>query len=138
MTLAVSATLSPLAAEDEAALDMEMTFPPSSYMAASKLMRVLVEGSKKRVASFFPWQISEYFSGWAMMSLAQAMSSSSSCVERSTMSIRLLFIYLSAPVLIQLSSEGLFLKAMSLWISSGLIYPCSAATSAMQSKLVRE
>ena len=43
-------------------LDMEVapgsakliTSPPRSFIADSKLMRVLVEGSKKRVASTFP------------------------------------------------------------------------------------
>jgi len=54
--LAVSATLSPLAAEEEAASVTESTLPPSSYMAASKLSRVRVEGSKNSVASFFPAQ----------------------------------------------------------------------------------
>ena len=57
MTLAVSATLSPLAAEELWASEKPITLPPSSYMAASKLRRVRVEGSKNRVASFLPRQI---------------------------------------------------------------------------------
>ena len=43
-------------------------------MAASKLRRVRVEGSKNSVASFLPWQASAYFWGFAMMSIAQSMS----------------------------------------------------------------
>ena len=49
---AVSATLSPLAAEEELASLKPITLPPSSSIAASKLRRVRVEGSKNRVASF--------------------------------------------------------------------------------------
>ena len=52
MTLAVSATLSPLAAEELWASEKPSTWPPSSYMAASKDSRVRVEGSKNSVASF--------------------------------------------------------------------------------------
>ena len=42
---AVSATLSPLAAEELWASEKPRTWPPSSYMADSKLRRVRVEGS---------------------------------------------------------------------------------------------
>ena len=42
--------------EELCASENPMTFPPNSYMAASKLSLVRVEGSKKRVASFFPRQ----------------------------------------------------------------------------------
>ena len=48
----MSATLSPLAAEELAASEKPRTCPPSSYIAASKERRVRVEGSKKSVASF--------------------------------------------------------------------------------------
>ena len=37
---------------EELASEKPMTLPPSSSMAASKLSRVRVEGSKNRVASF--------------------------------------------------------------------------------------
>ena len=47
-----------LTAEQElAAAGTESTWPPNSYMAASKLRRVRVEGSKNSVASFLPRQI---------------------------------------------------------------------------------
>ena len=42
---AVSATLSPLVAEELCASWKPSTWPPSSYMADSKLSRVRVEGS---------------------------------------------------------------------------------------------
>ena len=42
----VSETLSPLAAEELCASEKPRTCPPSSYMAASKLSLVRVEGSK--------------------------------------------------------------------------------------------
>ena len=48
----VSATLSPFAAEELLASEKPSTLPPSSSIAASKLSLVLVEGSKKSVASF--------------------------------------------------------------------------------------
>ena len=54
----VSATLSPFAAELASAPATVITFPPSSYIAASKLSRVRVLGSKNSVASFFRWQAS--------------------------------------------------------------------------------
>ena len=41
-----------LEAEEELASEKPMTLPPSSSMAASKLKRVRVEGSKNRVANF--------------------------------------------------------------------------------------
>ena len=90
--MAVSATLSPLAAELLWASEKPKTLPPSSYMAASKLSRVRVEGSKNRVASFRPRHFSLYFLGFSMMSLAVAMSSSSSSTDRSRMLMTLLFI----------------------------------------------
>ena len=52
MVFAVSAMLSPLEAEEELASLKPITLPPSSNMAASKLSRVRVEGSKNKVASF--------------------------------------------------------------------------------------
>ena len=45
MTRMVSATLSPLAAEEESAEEKPMTLPPNSSMADSKLRRVRVLGS---------------------------------------------------------------------------------------------
>ena len=39
-------------AEELAASEKPSTFPPNSIIAASKLSRVRVEGSKKSVASF--------------------------------------------------------------------------------------
>ena len=50
--------LSPFAAELASAPATVITFPPSSYMAASKLSRVRVLGSKNSVASFFRRQAS--------------------------------------------------------------------------------
>ena len=125
MTLAVSATLSPLAADELELSEKPMTWPPSSYMAASKLSLVLVDGSKKRVASFFPSHLWAYASGLAMMSMAVWMRLSSSSAVKSSMLMRFLMFYFS---FIQLSSDGSFLRAMSLSMSSGLIYPSSAAT----------
>ena len=52
MTLAVSATLSPLDADDESAEENPRTLPPNSSIAASKLNLVLVLGSKNSVANF--------------------------------------------------------------------------------------
>ena len=59
ITFAVSAMLSPLDADDVDADEKPITLPPSSSIAASKLRRVLVEGSKKSVASFLPLHLSE-------------------------------------------------------------------------------
>ena len=87
--MAVSATLSPFAAELVPAPVTLSTLPPSSYMAASKLSRVRVLGSKNRVASFFPWQASLYFSGRAIISSAVSISASSSSGVRSGTSITL-------------------------------------------------
>ena len=58
LTFAVSAMLSPLDADDVDADEKPITLPPSSSIAASKLRRVLVEGSKKSVASFLPLHLS--------------------------------------------------------------------------------
>ena len=78
------------AAEDEAASEKPSTCPPSSYMAASKLRRVRVEGSKNSVASFLPRQASAYFCGSAMMSSAVAMRAAISSAESSRILMRLL------------------------------------------------
>ena len=58
----VSATLSPLAAEELLAPAKPRTVPPNSSIAASKESLVLVEGSKKRVASFLCLHLSQYSS----------------------------------------------------------------------------
>ena len=89
-TFAVSAILSPFEAEEEFASEKPRTLPPSSYIAASKLSLVLVEGSKKSVASFLPRHLSAYFAGFFLMSDAVAISESISSRERSRISIRLL------------------------------------------------
>ena len=86
-------------------------------MAASKLRRVRVEGSKNSVASFFRSQAWAYLSGFERMSWAVASRPSISSVVRSRMSMTLRFIYLLPPI--QDSSEGLFRKAMSLSTSEG-------------------
>ena len=45
ITRVVSATVSPLLTDDEAASEKPITLPPSSIMAEVKLRRVRVEGS---------------------------------------------------------------------------------------------
>ena len=86
----LSATLSPFEADELCASEKPRTLPPSSSIAASKLRRVLVDGSKNRVASFLPLHFSLYFSGFAIISLATPISSSISPVVSSEISIRLL------------------------------------------------
>ena len=53
--IAVSATVSPLAADELSAEAMLITPPPSLCIAVSKERRVRVLGSKKRVAKIFPF-----------------------------------------------------------------------------------
>ena len=50
----VSATLSPLEAEELAAAEKPSTWPPRESIALSKLRRVRVDGSKKSVARILP------------------------------------------------------------------------------------
>ena len=47
-----------------------MVFPPSLSMAASKLRRVRVEGSKNMLARIFPLSMSEPFAARGSMVLA--------------------------------------------------------------------
>ncbi len=82
--------VSPLVAELLLASEKPSTLPPRLSIADSKESRVRVEGSKNSVASFLWRHTSWYFSGWAMMSSATAISSSISSVVRSVMSIRCL------------------------------------------------
>ena len=84
----MSDTLSPLAALELSAEEKPSTPPPSSSIAASKLNRVRVLGSKKRVASFLPAQACEKAARSAMMRSAVSASSSISSLLRSVMSIR--------------------------------------------------
>ena len=92
--MAVSAILSPLLAEEELASEKPMTLPPSSSIAASKLSRVRVEGSKNSVASFLPLQASPYSAGFSLIWQAVCIRSSSSSTEKSVISIKLLIILL--------------------------------------------
>ena len=84
----MSDTLSPFDAELDCASEKPSVLPPRSSIAASKLRRVLVEGSKKSVASFFPTQALLYFAGSAMISFAVSISESISSTVRSIISIR--------------------------------------------------
>ena len=68
-----------------------ITLPPSSSIAASKLKRVRVDGSKNKVASFLPWHFVLYLAGFAMISIAVFINSSISAVVNETISI-ILFI----------------------------------------------
>ena len=105
----VSATLSPLAAEELDAAEKPSTLPPSSSIAASKERRVRVEGSKKSVASFLYLHRSRYSSGWAIISSAW----SSSLLY--LLGAQVEYVYKVSHFLppIQLSSEGSARKAMS-------------------------
>ena len=67
-TRMVSATLSPLEAEELAAEEKPSTCPPSDSMALSKLRRVRVEGSKNSVARILPSHLWAYAAGWSIMS----------------------------------------------------------------------
>ena len=80
-------------AEEELASLKPSTLPPSSYIAASKLSLVLVEGSKKSVASFFLLHFSQYLSGLSIISFAVAISSFTSSTVKSRISIKLLIYY---------------------------------------------
>ncbi len=51
----VSARLSPFAVLELEASENPMTLAPKRLAALSKLRRVLVDGSKNRVATTFPW-----------------------------------------------------------------------------------
>ncbi len=59
----VSATLSPLAADELFASEKPSTLPPRESIALSKLRRVRVEGSKKRVARILPSHLCAYSAG---------------------------------------------------------------------------
>ena len=50
----VSAMLSPFLIEETSPEWNPITFPPNLYIADSKLRRVLVDGSKNKVAKIFP------------------------------------------------------------------------------------
>ena len=80
----VSETLSPLAAELEAAEETPRTEPPSLCMADSKLSLVLVLGSKNMVAKILPSQTCAYFGRFLSMSEARERSCSVSSTEKSS------------------------------------------------------
>ena len=81
LSLSCPTRFRPFAAEELWASENPSTFPPSSYIAASKLSRVLVDGSKNSVASFFRHgTFQRTLSGCAMMSFAASIISSISSV----------------------------------------------------------
>ena len=79
-----------LAADELEASENPITFPPSSSIAASKLRRVRVEGSKNNVASFLYLHFSLYFSGFFIISFAVSIREFISSTDKSIISIKLL------------------------------------------------
>ncbi len=84
----VSFSVSPLEELVVEASEKPITLPPNLFTAVSKLRRVRVEGSKKRVATTFPSRI--LWSGCSSKNRARSNKSRMSSREMSSIETRLL------------------------------------------------